>query len=151
MMPIFSWFLRITPIMYVGDKFHAMPMSADWGWVREGLKKEVGGSARVNYPFLFFFPNALKIISWHKVFSSIGVGGSPGAPQTPPLVLGKHYGWCSRQFAWSGSHFARYNQHLEQFAWHFTCPTKCYGIFKGKNTLFSKVLKYCQALSLSLF
>ena len=42
-------------------------------------------------------------------------------------------------------HSSGYDQHLEQCAWHIACPTpifwnlsKGFGIFKGKNTLFSK-------------
>ena len=60
------------------------------------LGGERGGSAGVNYHFLFFYffvHNVLKSFLDTKVFSSLGVGGYPGAlggTSSPPLHLGKH-------------------------------------------------------------
>ena len=64
-----------------------------WVSVREGLKKSDnyhffggGGSARVNYHFLFLFvPNVLKIIFGHKSFFKYRGSGGPGGHMKPPL------------------------------------------------------------------
>ena len=61
----------------------------------------------------------------------------------------QHYAWCCQHFAWCSRDFLRYGQHFDWCAWYFECPTPIFWNFlkaflefsKGKNTLFSKVLK----------